>query len=106
MNYTKGEWKVEQEEDKLIKFPPGTASCKHALGHPPTITIWTPLEDGFYKSIALVEEVGNAHLIAAAPDMYEALVGMRRWGEEHTGKEHSWEQLYKALAKAEGKCSQ
>ncbi len=75
MNYTKGEWRIEQESDKLIKFDSPVVSCKHRLGHPPLITIWTNSKYGqdFYMRVALVEEEADAHLIASAPDMYEAL---------------------------------
>jgi len=69
MEYTKGEW--ENEEDGVITATDG-------------------------KQIASVfprDRLANAHLIAAAPDMYEALRALAVFLDS----------AFKALAKAEGK---
>ncbi len=77
MNYTKGEWKVT----KGFKVVAGIKSAQ-------------AVADVFGETAKEVE--ANAHLIAAAPDMYEALKALPeqvKWIPE----------VAKALAKAEGK---
>ena len=55
MNYTRGEW--IKEGNKIIAFGRGTiAICP------------SPTNNG-----GVLEFIANAHLIAAAPDLYEAL---------------------------------
>ncbi len=98
MNYTKGEWKVYQD---------GMAQRTSVVS-----------EDGigfFRANIADLdrknkEYVANAHLIAAAPNMYEALKtiapNIRFMYEGHrddAGLRYKYELLEQALAKAEGK---
>ena len=44
----------------------------------------------------------NAHLIAAAPELYEALVRMKEWCENDVGAELPCDSINTALAKARG----
>ena len=68
MNYTKGEWKVEVRE---------SSNCIRIKSHDDT--------QGYADYIVQIADVfgtngedeANAHLIAAAPDMYEALKAIR-----------------------------
>jgi hypothetical protein len=91
MNYAKGEWKA-------IK-PAGS--------------------NGYWDVVTQREEAAtcygrnaeaNARLIAAAPELYEALIKLQQLKVFHShspigvGKEaNAWKQVRKALAKAEGK---
>ncbi len=59
MNYTKGEWKVVHEMNVESETRRGICSCGFQSNHNPVATFQ--------------ENVANAHLIAAAPKMYEAL---------------------------------
>jgi hypothetical protein len=83
MNYTKGEWLVSQAQSNEI------------------ITNYD-VDD----TVAAVynkqkEWQANAHLIASAPDMYEALKKVYRTTYVQTPELHGM--IQKALAKAEGK---
>ncbi len=69
---TPGPWRIETPEDELIKF------AIHTIGERPTVEIWADGEyaaGGFYRPIALVadNDLANARLIAAAPDLVKAL---------------------------------
>lgn len=78
MNYTKGKWEVANESytgDLFIKTAEG-------------------------KYIALANMV-DAQLIAAAPDMYEALKAIRAGKGEIS--DNAWLKTISALSKAEGK---
>lgn len=90
MNYTKGEWFVE--DNKIL--------CKHT-----TIKgtgYWFIAQNGTISDPKQVE--ANAHLIAAAPDEHEALVGLVDY-LEYMGVPEDCEDKYQAaleaLAKAE-----
>ncbi len=85
MKYTKGEWK--KEGNKIIAFGRGIiAVCP------------SPQHEG------VVEFVTNAHLIAAAPDMYEALEQVEKDALRYDEYQPmTLMQIGKALAKAEGK---
>lgn len=49
------------------------------------------------------EAIANAHLIAAAPDLYEALVPLlMRWADPLSIQEHHWNAARDALKKARG----
>ncbi len=95
MGYTKGEWKVEGK--KILLWHPGWSDDRKVIAD---CNQW----DG-------KEAEANAHLIAAAPDMYEACKAARKWLAlfgEHTpiafgGEPELDGKLSKALAKAEGK---
>ena len=82
MNYTKGEWAVT---------PAGNVVVDGRL------IVRTPvLTDNDNEALA------NTNLIAAAPDMYEALKEMI--GAEDSIPEYMAKVINVALAKAEGKC--
>lgn len=92
MNYTKGEWKVEDET---------VIVCGMRL-------IASTTAGGFNYSAYRKENEANAHLISAAPDMYEALKALDEYGNASHPynlklKKVAFELLDKALAKAEGK---
>jgi len=95
MEYTKGKWIVTQwashndvhvSSNILIGIPTFIANCGNpgisSLPHNP-------------------EALANAHLIAAAPDMYEALKKLTDLGRPLSRGDMS--EGNKALAKAEGK---
>lgn len=86
MDYTKGEWTTKTMIDGtiIIKAPDGKCPA----------TVWD-----------CPEAEANAHLIAAAPDMYEALK-LYQSHQEGTSGHYCWkcaEAINKALAKAGGK---
>ena len=98
MEYTKGEWRIIKDVDNRT----------HIMG----------FESDFERNVCMLsvrspEEVeANAHLIASAPDLYEALKAVykrmemqdrvsRALGEE--GRDILLEQVIKVLAKAESK---
>ena len=81
MEYTKGKWKVTQVGlDTLIQSFNGNGSL-------------------LSFKIANVSGDGNAHLIAAAPDMYETLKSLSLGDIDPVYRQI----IVKALAKAEGK---
>jgi len=94
MNYTKGEWQIHPNFYKFIAVR----------------------EDGLFTTIAVTEEIhgdkemarANAHLISAAPDMYEALRDLMFQFAVAVEQPHSvdtriYNQAEQALAKAEGR---
>ena len=99
MNYTKGEWTREEVNDQLICLKELRDGAYYYIAE-----IWQPngMPDEEYEA--------NAHLIAAAPDMYEALkmlvydirkedaASAKVWGLLHTA-----DKLDRILTKAEGK---
>jgi len=96
MEYTKGEWKVAHEYNVAVGNR-GVASCG---GYTSNMSDADKITQ---------ENIANAHLISASPDMYEALKEIL---PENTGymESMSWEsynkaikQIRQALAKAEGK---
>lgn len=100
MNYTKGEWKVvtargEPWEDyRIIKSDTKTVA---------TLSVY-----GTGASATKLEVEANANLIAAAPDMYEALKAWDKYldtgpPQNLTFKEKAWHLTEQALAKAEGR---
>lgn len=63
---------------------------------------WINDTDGYHVGSAeasIDNAIHDAHLIAAAPDLYEALVVIVSFGVD----EASWQTAYDALAKARGK---
>lgn len=89
MNYTKGEWKINKTEWII-----GDAyTVKSGL----TLVALVPGID------TLPEAEANAHLIAAAPEMYEALKAV--YEDENFGKLSPKTKAitFNALSKAEGK---
>lgn len=84
MEYTKGEWKTN----------------RNMMG------TWTIFTDDAH--IADVDRHFNAHLIASAPDLYEACKSLAyMWREDtpayHGQLQEAKEKVMKALAKVEGK---
>ena len=80
--YTKGEWEI-QDRTHIFSGERLVANC----GGYSVSTM---------ESSTLKENIANAHLISAAPDMYEALKRIRL---QYSITNH---ELDKALAKAEG----
>lgn len=69
------------------------------------------IKDGKYSEICTMWSSGlenedeflvNANLIAAAPDLYEALERMKIWCEDEVGAELPCDSINAALAKARG----
>jgi hypothetical protein len=82
MNYTKGEWKVEQNDcDKPYHYR--IVTNKYI--------------------VAAVYSEDNAHLIAAAPDMYDALREILQIIHYGESLEKANTIIYKVMTKAEGK---
>jgi hypothetical protein len=103
MNYTKGHWTITQTQS-------GTLSILSSDAKPIALLQLRvpPYDDNFVRDCN--ELKGNAHLIAAAPDMYAALKLLMERFAEMNGKysypmsldlPRVWAE--KALAKAEGK---
>lgn len=124
MNYTKGEWSVHELDDEANSLPPPLAELipsPKPHGKKIQIVAW----DAFCKLEPTEEDYeisrANAHLIAAAPMMYEALQGAKEWIDElqqslkATCEDEGLEyyeptepcemeiEIDKALAKAEGR---
>ena len=88
MNYTKGEWKAGNVD--VVTKSTHIANC---------------YSESNFKRPSIGEALVNAHLISAAPDMYEALK-LYQSHQEGTSGHYCWkcaEAINKALAKAEGK---
>ena len=92
MNYTKGEWRVKGcSVDGEDGYPIASTYPDTRLTSPESLRL----------------KKANAHLIAAAPDMYEALKRLLKMVPEDCGgcikTETAWIEAQEALAKAEGK---
>lgn len=100
MSYTKGPWRVSSS---TIVFSDN--------GYLQVICNTLPLlyAEIQEKDIAMEEASANAHLIAAAPNLLEALrniVSMSRaanWDKATTGRQLLLDDAEKAIAKAEGR---
>lgn len=95
-DYTKGEWKASYHYPYNVYATDGQ--------RPPTVTPIATM-----TAPDQVEREANAHLIASAPKLYEALKGL---AVEYQGTDdaeygsayyHQWQQATKALAEAEEK---
>lgn len=86
MEYTRGEWKATEDAD--VRTEDGLLI---ALGYDP--------HDGSYST---PEALANARLIAAAPDMYEALKRLVKETRPYA-YQGMLNEAEKALDKAEGK---
>lgn len=93
IEYTKGEWKVEDETNIFC----GDRLIATAGGYADNFT--SPRE----------ENKANANLIASAPDLYEALklyfalCGNTAYQVDREGLRRAWDKARQALAKAGGK---
>jgi len=95
MNYTKGEWKVSEFKARELRVCNEYENICYLVS--------MPLEG---------QELANAHLIAAAPDMYEACyafsTALAIWQKDPAKSPITLATIFnetigKALAKAEGK---
>ncbi len=58
---------------------------------------------GSHRRAATAEDAANAHLCAAAPELYAALEGLLAWEQEQGGWEApAWQRARAALGKAGG----
>ena len=89
MEYTKGEWKAVETEPN----------------NPDSWEYHVTCDVGYKHTVCRDANVDNAHLIAAAPDMYEACKQALRTFEAHKIRpfDPRYLKLSQALAKAEGK---
>jgi len=107
MNYTKGEWRVKEVPQNALESE-GVGFLRYVDEYHITV------EDGI-TCIAVMgttwargDAEGNAHLIAAAPEMYEALKAFDDYlcaAPPHNMKlkAHATKLMEQSLAKAEGK---
>ena len=91
--FTPGPWVVVEPEDDVIQIKIGDVDKQ---GGSPTIY--------GSKVICFVNDIecdtANAHLIAAAPDLYQVLAEIvQKWGRPNTA---DWHKASAALAKARG----
>ena len=103
MSYTKGPWKAVRtvaDDFSIISMSPD-------VGWGPLAKVLNPIEG----ELSPLEVEDNANLIAAAPEMYEALKAILEETENLIGNGNlealyvskSFAKLHKALAKVEGK---
>ena len=96
--FTKGPWEaIEQKEGCFAIFP------VHRTEHTVALAIVDHSRDAHDETRTVITPA-NAHLIAAAPDLYEACKEFVRkvdCGEARSKR--SYKQMKEALAKAEGK---
>jgi len=90
MNYTKGEWKAEQDAANSIRiFSQDSEQIASVMD---------------YDGNDITEEMeANAHLIAAAPDAYKELKEAYGMGLFDGCDDIQFNRIKQALAKAEGK---
>ena len=103
------------------KFTPGPWSIAHDGNYPRIrkhfrtdhhMDVCGPVHGYMYADDETANQAANAHLIAAAPDMYEALESLiitQEYKEEHgkdkayeLARKTSWNKVKAALAKARG----
>ena len=91
--YTKGEWELEQHGDNAMLVVCGDKTIARTSNG-------STIDD-------LVEIIANANLIAAAPDLYEALKELNKLQKQGNIKIHGNSKvrdvIRQALSKAEGK---
>lgn len=101
MKHTQGKWTVHNPATERRSW--GDVDKRLMVLHPDGERLICRLDEGCTSkrgTIPMSEKVANAHLIAAAPEMYEALVKLRDWCERE-GVEMPVAATA-ALAKAEG----
>ena len=89
-NWTAGPWIVSTYDGLIVSIANGTKEEQE-------IAVCDPNAPSGYDLDGL-EEIANAHLIAAAPDLYEALEAARELGVDDTQERI----INAALAKARG----
>ena len=104
MKYTKGEWK---QTGSIIwaSGKEGAVICQMAEPHPTSCLVeYQPLK---INSEGWNLQMSNAHLIATAPQLYEALKdlmeALEECGSEHNAVGVAYNLAKPVLAKAEGK---
>lgn len=97
--FTSGPWRVRDSGPQFCSLTPGSKMFVLEQSSPDELHI------GFACSWIndpedAIEAKANAHLLAAAPDLYEALANL----ENDAGQipEHAWQMVQAALAKARG----
>jgi len=113
MNYTKGEWKVEIVDATLPKYHKVYARIMPSVAYVGWKDMGVYDDPGVGKRQLQTlsdEALANAHLIAAAPDMYEALRTIRDWLQDLIEKVGAdceeadmLNEISPAIVKAEGK---
>lgn len=86
--HTPGPWKLSYDIDKRLAIAGGENK-----------TAWVARVD---RQVEPTEADANAHLIAAAPDLYEALDLFVDWMDEEEGAHALCDKARAALAKARG----
>lgn len=111
MNYTKGPWLYLEMDDTIIGGQNRTARIIAKVGDLPRHDDYIMQE----REAALAQAIGDARLIAAAPDMYEACQSVIALWEEWAHRsdclqeplrrsiEMRVEECKAAIAKAEGR---
>ena len=98
MEYTKGEWEYTEELGATLSMISGTEEVVCGLPN--------PIPSDSYDS-ELTRMRANAHLIAAAPELYEALKTYQLWNEGHPVGSKTLPQIQEmimdVIAKVEGK---
>ncbi len=96
--FTPGPWKILPEEcDKPYIRVRGTVlGARYKVAN-----VVTPVYEGVHEREA-VETRANANLIASAPDLYDALDGVRQWLELGDYEDSFMAPIISALKKARG----
>lgn len=96
MKYTPGPWRISESDT----FEPCIANVN--VGRPKESTTVAILAEGMFKAFP-VEGDANARLIAAVPEMYEALKAMISFYESENDDNSVIWNARQVIAKAEGR---
>ncbi len=93
---TPGPWEL------ILKYPAPDNQCYWSIGDP--LIVISPSDGAWVVNDGFVSSIGNARLIAAAPEMYAALANL----ENDAGQieSNAWRMVQDAIAKASGKANQ